>query len=240
MKKLSADKILHSQGLGTRKQCQYWIKQGEVSINGEIVKDLKQTFDTDDLQFQVFGENYHFYEKIYIALHKPKGYECSHQTQYHLPVFDLLPEHFIQRGIQSVGRLDQDTSGLLLLSDDGQFLHRLTHPKKHIKKYYRVDCRDAIDDEQIAKLQQGVTLHNEKGIFCALDVEQLGKSQLRFAIEQGVFHQVKRMMHAVNNDVVALHREQIGQLNLAQLELDEREWCYLTPADLEKLQFVEQ
>lgn len=232
---LTAEKILQSQGFGTRKQCQTWIKQGRVKINGEPVSDSKARFATTDLSFEIFNQYYDYYEKIYLALYKPQGYECSHQPQRHLSVFDLLPDHLRQRGVQTVGRLDQDTTGLLLLTDDGVFLHRLTHPKQHIKKYYRIQCEKPIDAPQLEQLAQGVQLHQEKGIFQALDIQQIDEFSMIFAIEQGVFHQVKRMLHAVGNQVVALHREQMGQLALADLALQIGEWTILNPQQLAQL-----
>lgn len=229
---VTAEKILQSQGFGTRKQCQTWIKQGLLKINGEPIFDGKARFATANLSFTFLNQHYDFYEKIYIALNKPQGYECSHQPQRHSSVFELLPDYICQRGVQTVGRLDQDTTGLLLLTDDGTFLHRLTHPKQHIKKYYRIQCEKPIDAEQREKLARGVSLHQEKGIFQALEIQQIDEFSMIFAIEQGVFHQVKRMLHAVGNHVVALHREQMGRLALTDLAIQSGEWTILTASQL--------
>ena len=220
------EKMLQSQGFGSRKYCQQLIKNGAVSIQDEIQKNLKYRInDLTDFKFQVFDQNYIYREKVYIVLNKPKGFECSHQPHHHQSVFSLLPDLLIQRNIAAVGRLDQDTTGLLLLTDDGQYLHALTHPKKHVPKVYHVTTIDPITPEQIKQLEQGVELNNEKGSFLATNVIQLGETQLSMTIHQGVYHQVKRMIAAVGNKVIALHRQQIGQLELPNLP--EGKWMYL-------------
>ncbi|EOQ65163.1 hypothetical protein F935_00823 [Acinetobacter calcoaceticus ANC 3811] len=220
------EKILQSQGFGSRKYCQQLIKNGSVSIDGEITDELKKQFSPENLEFSLFGQTYQYREKVYIALKKPKGFECSHQPHHHQSVFSLLPEILIQRGVQAIGRLDQDTTGLLLLTDDGKYLQALTHPRKHVPKVYHVTTIDPVTPEQIEMLSQGVSLHQEKGVFAATDVEILETHQLTMTIHQGVYHQVKRMIAAVGNKVEALHRHQVGQLVLP--EIVEGEWIYLS------------
>ncbi|MCH7337026.1 pseudouridine synthase [Acinetobacter sp. NIPH 2699] len=222
------EKILQSQGFGSRKYCQQLIKNGSVFIENKICDNPKQNFNLDQLTFQVFGEDYQYREHVYIALNKPQGYECSHQATHHKSVFSLLPEILIHRGIQCVGRLDQDTTGLLLLTDDGQYLQSLTHPRKHVPKVYHVTTADLVTPEQLQALESGVELRNEKGIFAATDVQFISEKQLAMTIHQGVYHQVKRMLAAVGNKVDSLHRHQIGLLELP--ELNEGEYIYLTPA----------
>ena len=223
------EKMLQSQGFGARKHCQQLIKTGAITIHGEVITDPKHKLNLNDLVFAVHGTQYEYREKIYIALNKPKGYECSHQATHHFSVFDLFDDVHLNRGLQCVGRLDQDTTGLLLLTDDGQFLQALTHPKKHVPKVYQMHTADPVTPEQILQLQQGVELRNEKGIFAATGVEALGTHQLQMTVHQGVYHQVKRMLAAVSNKVEQLHRAQIGQLNLTHLNaLPEGKWVYLT------------
>lgn len=221
------EKILQSQGFGSRKQCRQLIESGRVSIHGEVMDDAKANFDTNGLEFLVAGKAWIYHEKVYLALNKPKGYECSRNTQHHASVFSLLPSQFIERGVQCIGRLDQDTTGLLLMTDDGPFLQALTHPKKHVPKRYLVTANREITPEQIEQLQQGVELRGEAGFYAADTVEQLGSHQIALTIHQGIYHQVKRMLAAVGNHVDALHREQIGELVLPKIE--EGQWIYLTP-----------
>lgn len=222
------EKMLQSQGFGTRKNCQQLIQNAAIKIQDDIITDPKFRLDLQDLEFEVYGNTFQYREKVYIALNKPQNYECSHQATHHFSVFDLFDDVLKNRGLQCVGRLDQDTTGLLLLTDDGQFLQALTHPKKHVPKVYQIKTIDPITDEQIQQLENGVELRNEKGIFAATEVTRIAEHELSMAIHQGVYHQVKRMLAAVGNKVESLHRGQIGQLKLA--ELPEGEWVYLTEA----------
>ncbi|TEU23053.1 pseudouridine synthase [Alkanindiges illinoisensis] len=224
---MQLEKILQSQGFGSRKQCRQLIENGNIAIYGEVYSNPKADIEVNKLEFIVAGKSWQYREKVYIALHKPIGFECSHQPQHHSSVFSLLPAQLIERGIQCVGRLDQDTTGLLLLTDDGTFLQGLTHPKKHVAKRYIVTTNRPIIDEQITQLKQGVALRNEQGIYAADDCMQLGENQLVLTIHQGLYHQVKRMIAAVGNHVDALHRDQIGQFKLPD-DLTEGQWIYLS------------
>ncbi len=220
------EKMLQSQGFGSRKHCQQLIKNGAVTVQGEVHQDLKTQIKPEaGMSFTVYAEHYQYREKVYIALHKPQGYECSHQPLHHDSVFDLFPEPLLNRGLQCVGRLDQDTTGLLLLTDDGAFLQALTHPRKHVGKVYHVRTVDPVTDAQIQALQQGVELRNEKGLYAATEVLRLAEHRLSMTIHQGVYHQVKRMLAAVGNKVEQLHRQQVGALVLE--DLAEGEWLYL-------------
>ena len=227
------EKMLQSQGFGSRKACQQLIKNGAICIEGQVITDPKYKLDVNQLNFSVYDDDYQYREKVYIALHKPQGYECSHQATHHFSVFDLFDPVLLNRGIQCVGRLDQDTTGLLLLTDDGQFSQALTHPKKHVPKVYQMHTADPISDEQIAQLSQGVELRNETGIFAATEVMRLAPQHLQMTVHQGVYHQVKRMLAAVGNKVERLHRQQIGVFNLPE-DLAEGQWIYLNAAQIEQ------
>lgn len=224
------EKMLQSQGFGSRKHCQQLIKNGAIQIQNEVISDPKFKLDLDHLEFSVYQQTFQYREKVYIALNKPQNYECSHQSTHHFSVFDLFDDVLMNRGLQSVGRLDQDTTGLLLFTDDGQFLQALTHPKKHMPKVYQIQTVDPITDEQIQQLEQGVELRNEKGLFAATDVQRLAEHALKITVHQGVYHQVKRMLAAVGNKVERLHRAQVGQLVLN--DLPEGEWLYLNEAQV--------
>ncbi|WP_336931535.1 pseudouridine synthase [Acinetobacter bereziniae] len=224
------EKMLQSQGFGSRKHCQQLIKNGAIQIQNEVISDPKFKLDLDHLEFSVYQQTFQYREQIYIALNKPQNYECSHQSTHHFSVFDLFDDVLMNRGLQSVGRLDQDTTGLLLFTDDGQFLQALTHPKKHVPKVYQIQTADPITDEQIQQLEQGVELRNEKGLFAATDVQRLAEHALKITVHQGVYHQVKRMLAAVGNKVERLHRAQVGQLVLN--DLPEGDWLYLNEAQV--------
>jgi 16S rRNA pseudouridine516 synthase len=235
MGKLTLDRILQSQGFGTRKWCRELITDGEVAIAGEVITDYRTTFDTVDLSFSLFDEEWIYREHVYIAVNKPANIECSRKPSHHPGVLTLLPEQFTWREVQPVGRLDHDTTGLLLMSDDGAFIHAQSSPKRHVPKLYVATTHDPVTPELIAQLLAGVKLHDEPAPLAALTCRQLDSHQLEIVLEQGKYHQVKRMLAAAGNHCAALRRTAIGQLTLEALELDEGEWCFLETAELELL-----
>lgn len=230
MSKQTLDRILQSQGFGTRKYCRELIEYGEVSINGEVVTDHRSAFETDGLQFTLFDETWTYREHLYIALNKPADYECSRKPSHHPGVLSLLPEQFSLRDVQPVGRLDHDTTGLLLMSDDGSFIHAQSSPKRHIPKVYIATTHDPVTPQLVAKLLGGVKLHDEPAPLKALTCKMLDTHQLEIVLEQGKYHQVKRMLAAAENHCTALRRSQIGGLTLDALDLAEGGWCYLDEA----------
>lgn len=232
MSKQTLDRILQSQGLGTRKWCAELIATGEISINGEIVTDSRLVLETSGLQFTLFGEAWIYREHVYLALSKPANYECSRKPSHHPGVLSLLPEQFARRDVQPVGRLDHDTTGLLLMSDDGVFIHAQSSPKRHLPKVYVATTHDAVTAQLIAKLLGGVKLHDEPAPLAAVTCHKVDTHQLEIVLEQGKYHQVKRMLAAAGNHCTALRRTQIGQLKLDALGLAEGEWCYLNETQL--------
>jgi 16S rRNA pseudouridine516 synthase len=227
MSKLPLERILQSQGFGTRKWCRELVEDGEVSIGGKTVTDTRGTFETDSLEFSVYGEPWQYREHVYIALNKPADYECSRKPSHHPGVLSLLPEQFTLRDVQPVGRLDHDTTGLLLMSDDGSFIHAQSSPKRHIPKVYVATTHDPVTPHLIKLLMGGVKLHDEPAPLAAVVCEMLDSHQLKIVLEQGKYHQVKRMLAAAGNHCTALRRTEIGKLKLDGLELAEGEWCYL-------------
>jgi 16S rRNA pseudouridine516 synthase len=232
MSKLSLDRILQSQGFGTRKYCRNLIEDGEVSIAGEVHDNYKTTFEMDGLVLTIFEEEWVVRERLYIALNKPANYECSRKPSHHPGVLTLLPEQFTWRDVQPVGRLDHDTTGMLLMSDDGPFIHAQSSPKRHVPKVYQATTQEPVTPGLVAQLLAGVQLHDEPAPLAALVCEQRGECQIEIVLEQGKYHQVKRMLAAAGNHCSALHRSAIGQLQLESLGLAEGEWCYLTPEHL--------
>ena len=235
MSKLSLDRILQSQGFGTRKYCRTLIDDGEVAIGGQTQTSYKQAIDTDNLVLTVFDEEWVYREQVYIALHKPANFECSRKPSHHPGVLTLLPEQFTWRDVQPVGRLDHDTTGMLLMSDDGPFIHAQSSPKRHIPKIYQATTQDPVTAELIAQLLGGVKLHDEPTPLAAVSCVQRGEHLLEIVLEQGKYHQVKRMLAAAGNHCSALHRAAIGKLKLESLGLAEGEWCFLEQAQLDLL-----
>lgn len=232
MSKLTLDRVLQSQGFGTRKWCSELIADGEVSIAGQVMRDSRSSVETDGLEFTVFGEPWIYREHVYIALNKPANFECSRKASHHPGVLTLLPEQFNRRDVQPVGRLDHDTTGLLLMSDDGPFIHKQSSPKYHVPKVYVATAQDAVTPELVAQLLAGVKLHDEPAPLAAVTCRRVDSHRIEIVLEQGKYHQVKRMLAAAGNHCVALRRVQIGKLSLDALGLAEGAWCYLDAAQL--------
>jgi 16S rRNA pseudouridine516 synthase len=205
---------LQSQGIGSRKLCLAIIDAGEALVDGVPCTSAKQKVDVDQVSFFFDGELCYCVDRIVIMLNKPLGYECSARPNYHPSILDLLPPFFRARNVQPVGRLDVDTSGLLILTDDGQLIHRLTHPKKHIEKVYQVTTVAPINDKQIACLWEEIHLNDEPKPVKALRVTQTSEHSLELVIDEGRYHQVRRMLAAVGNRVDKLERTQVGNLVL--------------------------
>ena len=128
--------VLFSQGFGSRRHCAGLVAAGLVRIGGQVVDDPDADLDTEGLVFEVEGRAWPFHAQALVLLHKPAGYECSQKPRHHPSVMSLLPPPLRERGVQPIGRLDEDTTGLLLLTDDGALIHRLTSPKHHVPKVY--------------------------------------------------------------------------------------------------------
>jgi 16S rRNA pseudouridine516 synthase len=163
-------------------------------------------------------------EKVYIKLNKPFGYECSHAPTNHQSVFSLFPPELIKNGLQCAGRLDWDTTGLLLLSNDGEFIHKIEHPKKGFAKTYVATLAEPLTEGMQKKLLAGVELRNEKRPCTALALKLNAENIAEITIKGGVYHQVKRMFAAVGNKVTALHRSKIGDYELGELKAGK--WNY--------------
>jgi len=228
-------RALQSQGFGSRKGSVARVRAGEVAVNGEVCDDPEAEVDPAGLELTLDGATWPYREKAYVLLHKPAGYECSHHPSHHPSVFALLPQPLLQRGVQCVGRLDQDTTGLMLFSDDGQFIHRMTSPKKGVAKVYRAVCADPVTDAMLEALHSGVQLNDEPAPIAALACEKLDASTLRLTLAEGKYHQAKRMIGATGNRVEALHREAIGFYALPA-DLPPGSWRWLEPEDLKQLE----
>lgn len=228
--------ILFTQGFGSRRQCRALVADARVSIGGAVCTDADADFPIHDdtFRFSVDGVVWPYREHAYLLLNKPAGYECSRDPQHHLSVFSLLPPQFAERGVQCVGRLDQDTTGLLLLSDDGKFVHLFTSPKRKVPKLYVATTRHPLDDAQLSALRGGVLLHGESRPIAAVDAEARDAHTLALTVMEGKYHQVKRMIAAAGNRCEALHRERIGGLALPAT-LAPGAWQWLDETDLGSL-----
>lgn len=225
---MNLTKLLQSQGFGTRRECTALVRNGRVSIAGALSGDPDADVSPQGLSFSVDGETWQYREKVYVMLHKPAGYECSQRPKHHPSVLSLLPVQLRNRGIQTVGRLDEDTTGLLLLTDDGQFLHVYTSPKKNIAKGYRATVKHALTDAQLEALRAGVVLHDDPDPVVAQSAIARDAHTLELTLTGGKYHQVKRMVAAAGNRVEALHRERMGAFTLPP-DLAPGAWRYVEP-----------
>jgi 16S rRNA pseudouridine516 synthase len=245
--------ILYSQGFGTRRVCAGLIQQGLVQVydekKGQYVAPASDSmassateYVADGLRFRVQGVDWAYHDKAYVLFHKPAGSECSQKPSMHPSIYTFLPSPLRLRpqksaiqGIQAVGRLDQDTTGMLLMSDDGQFIHKMSSPKKHVAKVYEVTTKHPLDDKQVEKLLSGVVLDDDPKPVKAAAAEMVSEFHLRLTLTEGKYHQVKRMLAAVSNRVEGLHRSQIGGLKLPE-DLLPGQWRWLTELDLAQIQ----
>ena len=223
---MKLSQILFSQGFGARRECEGLILAGQVTLAGAVCDDPFHEVEPEGLMFGVRGESWPYRAKALILLNKPAGYECSQKPKHHPSVMNLLPAPLRVRGLQPVGRLDEDTTGLLLLTDDGALIHRLTSPKKHVPKVYEIETIDPVSEAQIDELRRGVILHDEPLPVRAAAVEKTGAHALRLTLLEGKYHQVKRMLAATGNTVQALHRSAYGVLALPR-ELAPGQWLWL-------------
>lgn len=242
------DDILYHEGFGTRRVCAGLVQQGRVEVYASnsalapvVCADEATEFIASGLHLRVAGLDWVCHPLAVLMLHKPAGYECSQRPGPHPGVHALLPSPLRQRprpggqpGVQSVGRLDWDTTGLLLFTDDGALLHRLTSPKHHVAKVYEVRVEAALDDQVAAALLRGVVLNDAPRPVAALACQRLDAHRLQLTLDEGKYHQVKRMLAALGHHVVALHRSRIATLDLPP-DLPVGQWRWLTPSDMAAL-----
>ena len=231
---MQLDKLLQKHGFGTRKACRGLVRHERVAINGQTCEDPFAEIDTNGLIFTVDGVDWPYAEFACLMLNKPAGYECSRKPLHHPSVLTLLPVQLRERDVQPIGRLDEDTTGLLLITDDGQLNHVLSSAKRKVPKVYLATTKHAIEPAQVDQLLTGVMLNDESEPVSAKACEIAGKNLLRLTLTQGKYHQVKRMIAATGNRVEALHREMIGELSLPT-DLELGEWRWLSTVDLQKL-----
>lgn len=221
-------KYLQSQGIGSRKQCRWLIENDLVRINGSTVSDTAEDIDPSDVRsIEIDGENItvvpmpHFY----ILLNKPADYETSHKPRQYPAIFSLFPDHMRNIEMQAVGRLDADTTGVILITNDGHFNHRVTSPKHKVPKLYRVSLKHPADETLCRRLKDGVLLHDDNETVCAADAVLSDPQTLMLTITEGKYHQVKRMVAAAGNRVSALHRERFGNWDSDGLAVGE--WKFI-------------
>lgn len=205
------DKYLSHTGFGTRSEVKKLIKKGIVSVEGKMCKDDSFHIDEFNAVVTVDGQKVEYIKNVYIILNKPKGVISATEDRRHKTVIDLI-EEYRHLDIFPVGRLDIDTTGLLLLTNDGDLAHELLSPNNHIPKTYKVTLRDKFDSSYIKRVEQGIDLGDFKTMPGKL--EQVDEFVCNITIFEGKFHQVKRMFEALGNEVVELERIAFSRLKL--------------------------
>ena len=226
-------KLIANLGYGSRKEVAWMFREGRITnASGEVLYADDQV---EHAQVRVDGEPLDPPQGLLLMLHKPRGYTCS-TTDPGSIVYDLLPPRFRRRSpvVATVGRLDRDTSGLLLMTDDGALLHRIVHPKRKLPKVYEATlARDLRGDEASIFASGKLMLEAERTPLTPATLEVLGPRQARLTLTEGRYHQARRMFAAVQNHVEALHRSRIGGLTLG--DLPEGMWRALDASDVARL-----
>ncbi|WHI52911.1 16S rRNA pseudouridine(516) synthase RsuA [Microbulbifer sp. MLAF003] len=208
-------------------------KAERISVNGEIVTDPAAKVQAGDALY-LDGEPLHEPGPRYIMLNKPLGYVSATKDGEHPTVLDLIDEPNKSK-LHIAGRLDIDTTGLVLLTDDGQWSHKVTSPNHHCDKTYYAMLAERIEEDAVAKFAKGIWLNNEKKRTKPAKLEILYANEVRLTIGEGRYHQVKRMFAALGNRVLELHRERIGDISLDE-ELQEGDYRLLTPEEIASVQ----
>lgn len=206
----------------------------QAALGWETAADPDCEFDPDGVWFRIGGVALPFREALYLAFHKPADCECSHAPAHHRSIYSFFPEPFLRRGLEAVGRLDADTTGLLLLSDSGEFIHHLISPRRHVSKTYRVDLKHPVTAGQMAGLASGVALRGDKEPTMPARIATESDRRCLLTLEEGRYHQVKRMFGAVGNRVEAIHRIAVGPIAL-DADLAPGSWRYLSEAEVDAL-----
>lgn len=233
---LRLDKYLADMGVGTRSQIKQMVRKGQISVNGEVVKKPETKVNTASDQITVLGKQIAYQKYRYVLLHKPAGVVSATEDKREKTVLDLLPKE-MQKDMFPVGRLDKDTEGLLLLTNDGDLAHRLLSPKKHVDKTYYAKIDGKVSEQDIDAFAEGVDIGDEKMTMPAI-LEILkadDTSEILLTIQEGRFHQVKRMFEAVDKKVIYLKRVSMGPIHL-EAELAKGTYRELTEEELEALQ----
>ncbi|RUO22950.1 16S rRNA pseudouridine(516) synthase RsuA [Aliidiomarina minuta] len=213
----------------SRKEARRVIRAGDVEVDGRVVKKAADTV-SDEQVISWLSKPLELIGLRYLMFNKPADCVCATFDDLHTTVFSFIDEPK-QQDLHTVGRLDADTTGLLLITDDGKWSHRITAPKSECAKTYRAQLAEAVTDEAAARLRRGILLRNEDVATKPADLEIITPTDVRLTIYEGRYHQVKRMFAATGNKVLALHREQVGGLSLDP-QLEAGEYRALTKAEV--------
>ncbi len=226
------DKFLSNKDICTRKEARRFLKQNPILVNGVPAKNVTDKLNEND-ELTIGEYTFYVNEFKYFLFNKPEGVVCANADDLHETIFDIMAFEDFQADLFTVGRLDLDTTGLLLVTNDGKFAHSLMSPKRHVDKRYHVVCRDDIDDAALKQLEDGVTIEFDYETMPA-KTERISSNEIYLTISEGKFHQVKRMLVAVDNEVVKLSRVSIGNMTIPD-DLEVGEYEAYTKETLESL-----
>ena len=227
------DKIISEQTYYTRKEIKKLISQGMVYVDGEQVKKSESKYDENNICVKINGEEIEIKKQIYLLLNKPKGYVSSTEEKNQKTVLDLVPDKYRNRNLFPAGRLDKDTTGLMLITDDGEFAHNILSPRKHVKKEYEVTLDIPVTSAMVTGFENGVNLND--GECKSAKLEITGEYTANVTIIEGRYHQIKRMFGCYGAKVVELNRICMGNLYLPK-ELKLGEIKEATINELQKIQ----
>lgn len=216
MATMRLDKLLGNMGFGTRKEIKQFAKEGLIKLDGKVVKDTSQHVDITEQQIEFNGEIVEYRQYIYLLMNKPQGVISATEDLRERTVLDLLDDKYINFEPFPVGRLDKDTEGLLVLTNDGKMAHELLSPRKHVPKKYFAEIEGKVTSDDVERFREGLTLDDGYETLPAeLKILSAGEfSEIEVTIHEGKFHQVKRMFLAVGKKVKFLKRIQMGNLTL--------------------------
>lgn len=227
------DKIISEHTHYSRKEIKKLISQKAVYVNGEAVKKPECKYDETDISLKINGEEIEIKKHIFLLLNKPKGYISATESKSHQTVLDLIPKKYKHRNLFPAGRLDKDTTGLMLITDDGEFSHNILSPRKHVEKEYEVTIDIPVTSEMADGFKKGVELND--GECKTAYLNKTGEYTANVTITEGRYHQIKRMFGCFGAKVTELNRIRIGKLYMPEdLKLGETKEA--TPDELEKIQ----
>lgn len=232
--KIRLDALLSRYGYCSRREAAGWIKAGRVTgRGGDVFKSSSEK--AEPAEVLIDGEEVEYPQGIFVAFNKPCGYTCSHEEKEGDLIYDILPHRWQFRNpvVASVGRLDKDTSGLILLSDDGTLIHKFSSPKHHVEKIYEFTTSEDIPESCISLFAEGtLILPGERLPLKPARLEILSPRQGRLTLTEGRYHQVRRMMESQGASVVTLHRSWFGRLSLEELNLEPGDWVEVDPSEV--------
>ncbi len=226
------DKILASQNIASRSDTKTLVKKGLIIVNGLTVRKADEKYDPLNSEIIVNGTKVEYKEHLYIMVNKPKGVLSASRDKRNMTVTDLLPQHLKREGLFPAGRLDKDTEGFILITDDGDLAHKMLAPKSHVYKLYQVICDKELTSDDVKKFSDGITAGEIS--FLPAEMKITGKNSALVEICEGKFHQIKKMFQSIGAEVIYLKRLRIGEVFLDE-SLSKGECRELSNTEIQKL-----